>query len=124
MGLLLLGTGTVPFLTHLASRILQGETLRAQYATLLLIIIALILPLAVRPFLQRLEPLIDAGARRQAEFLNSIPDRHVGLAIFTSAALSLFLELSIIRWQATVLQEFLATGLLRRTGFGLCAGKP
>ena len=67
MGLLLLGTSTVPFLTYLASRMLQGEALRAHYTTLLLIIIALILPLAVRPFLRRLEPLIDAGARHQAD---------------------------------------------------------
>jgi SAM-dependent methyltransferase len=35
-----------------------------------------------------------------------MPDRYVGLAIFTSAALSLFLELSIIRWQATVFELF------------------
>lgn len=106
MGLVLLGTGTVPFLTCLASRIMLGEALRAHYATLLLIVIALILPLAVRPYLTRLEPLIDAAARRQAEFLNSIPERYLGVAIFASAALSLFLELSIVRWQATVFELF------------------
>ena len=106
MGLLLLGTTTVPFLTCLASRIMLGEALRAHRTTLLLIIIALILPLAIRPFLSRLEPLIDAAARGQAEFLNSIPDRYVGVAIFTSAALSLFLELAMIRWQATVFELF------------------
>ena len=80
---------------------MQGRRL-----TFLLILVALILPLAVRPFLKRLEPMIDAAARRQAEFLHSIPDKYLGVAIFTSAALSLFFELSIIRWQATVFELF------------------
>ena len=106
MGFLLLGTATVPFLIYLSSRILQGETLGAHRTTLLLVFVALALPLALRPLLRRLEPIIDAGALRQAEFLLSIPDKYVGVAIFTSAALSLFLELSIIRWQATVFELF------------------
>jgi hypothetical protein len=106
MGFLLLGTGTIPFLTYLATRLLGGEGLRAHYTTLVLIAAALIVPLALRPFLRRLEPLIDAGARDQAEFLSSIPDRYVGIAIFTSGALSLFLEISVIRWQATVFELF------------------
>lgn len=106
MGLVLLGTCTVPFLTYLASRILQGEAVRAHRTTLLLLSVALILPLVLRPALRRLEPLIDAAARRQAEFLDSIPGKYLGIAIFTSAALSLFLELSIIRWQASVFELF------------------
>ena len=106
MGFVLLGTCTVPFLTYLTSRIMRGDTVGAHRTTLLLIAVALILPLALRPILRRLEPLIDAAARRQAEFLHSMPDRYVGVAIFTSAALSLFLELSIIRWQATVFELF------------------
>jgi len=106
MGLVLLGTCTVPFLTYLASRILQGEAVRAHRTTLLLLSVALILPLVLRPALRRLEPLIDAAARRQAEFLGSIPGKYLGIAIFTPAALSLFLELSIIRWQARVLDLF------------------
>ncbi|HEV2987007.1 MAG TPA: hypothetical protein VG759_01090, partial [Candidatus Angelobacter sp.] len=59
-----------------------------------------------RPILRRLEPIIDAAARRQADFLHSIPDGYLGVAIFTSAALSLLLELSIIRWQASVFELF------------------
>jgi len=105
-GFLLLGTAIVPFLTYLSSRILQGEPLGAHRTASLLVFVALTLPLAVRPLLQRLEPMIDAGARRQAEFLHAIPERYVGIAIFASAALSLFLELSIIRWQATVFELF------------------
>jgi hypothetical protein len=106
MGLALLGTVTVPFLTYLSSRLLEGDTLAAHRPTLLLIFIALIVPLVLRPTLRKLEPLIDAAGRRQAEFLHSIPDEYLGICIFTSAALSLFLELSIIRWQATVFELF------------------
>jgi hypothetical protein len=106
MGFLLMGTAIAPFIVFLSSRRLQGETLGAHRATLLLVFVALTLPLAFRPLLRRLEPIIDAGALRQAEFLHSIPVRYVGAAIFTSAALSLFLELSIIRWQATVFELF------------------
>ena len=106
MALVLFGTGAVPFFTCLASRILQWEALGVHRTTGLLIIAVLMLLIASRQILTRVEPLIDAAARRQAEFLDSIPDRYVGVAIFTSAALSLFLELSIIRWQATVFPLF------------------
>jgi SAM-dependent methyltransferase len=106
MGFLLLGTAVIPSLTYLSSRTLQGEPWGAHRAALLLALVALSLPFVFRPFLRRLEPVIDAGASRQAEFLQSMPDRYVAAAIFTSAALSLFLELSIIRWQATVFELF------------------
>ena len=106
LGLVLFGTGAVPFFTYLASRTLQRVALGIHLTSALLIVAVLILITASRPILIRLEPLIDAAARRQAEFLDSIPYRYVGVAIFTSAALSLFLELSVIRWQATVFELF------------------
>src|SRR5262249_16768921 len=56
--------------------------------------------------LKALEPGIDASARYEAEFLDTLADRHVDLAIFGSAALSLFLELTMIRWQGTVFEFF------------------
>jgi SAM-dependent methyltransferase len=106
IGFLLPGTAAVPFLIYLSSRILQGERFEAHRAVFLLMLVAFVLPLALRPFLGRLEPLIDRAASRQAEFLHSMPENYLGVAIFTSAALSLFLELSIIRWQATVFELF------------------
>jgi SAM-dependent methyltransferase len=106
LGLVLLGTVAVPFVTYLASRILQRQPLGIHLTAGLFIVAALMVIIALRPLLMGLEPLIDAAARRQAEFLDSIPYRYIGLAIFTSAALSLFLELSIIRWQATVSELF------------------
>ncbi len=106
MGFLLLGTAIIPFLTYLSSRILLGEALGAHRTAFVFILLAPILPLALRPLLRRLEPIIDTAALRQSEFLDSTPDKYLGIAIFTSAALSLFLELSIIRWQGTVFELF------------------
>jgi spermidine synthase len=57
--------------------------------------------------LRKLEPLLDANAVAQTQFLDTLDMRYVDLAIATAAALSLFLELAIIRWQSSVL-EFLA----------------
>lgn len=57
--------------------------------------------------LRKLEPVLDENARAQAQFLDTIDSRYVDLAIATAAAVSLFLELALIRWQSSVL-EFLA----------------
>jgi spermidine synthase len=57
--------------------------------------------------LRRLERFLDANSVAQSQFLDSISSSKVNLAIVSSAALSLFLELAIIRWQSSVL-EFLA----------------
>jgi spermidine synthase len=57
--------------------------------------------------LRKLEPLLDANAAAQTRFLDTIDARHVDAAIALAAALSLFLELAVIRWQSSVL-EFLA----------------
>jgi hypothetical protein len=57
--------------------------------------------------LRKLEPTLDANASAQAQFLDNIASPYVDVAIALSAALSLFLELALIRWQSSVL-EFLA----------------
>jgi hypothetical protein len=55
---------------------------------------------------ERLRPALEMNAVRQAEFLDGIDSRYIDLAIAGSAILSLFLELSIIRWQGTVFEFF------------------
>jgi hypothetical protein len=57
--------------------------------------------------LRKLEPVLDANALAQAHFLDTLDSRYVDGAITLSAALSLFLELALIRWQSSVL-AFLA----------------
>jgi hypothetical protein len=57
--------------------------------------------------LRKLEPILDANAIAEAHFLDTLDSGKVDLAIAIAAALSLFLELALIRWQSSVL-EFLA----------------
>ncbi len=56
--------------------------------------------------MRRLHPSIESLSLAQARFVDQIPDRYVGSAILFSAAVSLFLELAMIRWQGTVWQVF------------------
>jgi spermidine synthase len=56
--------------------------------------------------LRKIEPALELTASRQAEFLDHIASRYIDLAIAGAAALSLFLELSVIRWQGTVFEFF------------------
>lgn len=57
--------------------------------------------------LKKLAPILDADAFAQAQFLDNLDLQCVDVAIVGSAALSLVLELALIRWQSSVL-EFLA----------------
>ncbi|MGA2435725.1 MAG: hypothetical protein ABSG25_10610, partial [Bryobacteraceae bacterium] len=56
--------------------------------------------------LKGLVRVVDAAAREQAQFLDCLDAKYIDLAIVGSAALSLFLELAVIRWQSTVLEFF------------------
>ncbi len=51
---------------------------------------------------RRLDGPLDELAREQVAFLDGMPAKYVGVAIVGSAALSLALELAVIRWQGTV----------------------
>jgi len=54
----------------------------------------------------RFEPHILKSSQNQAAFLEAISTRFLPLAIVGSAALSLFLELAVIRWQGTIFEFF------------------
>ena len=56
--------------------------------------------------LQRLHGPLDELAREQVAFLDQLPAKRVEIAIAASAALSLFFELAVIRWQGTVWEFF------------------
>jgi hypothetical protein len=73
----------------------------------LLVCIAAVATCGLNRLLKKLEPLLDSDASAEAHFLDTLNASHVDLAILFSAALSLFLELALIRWQSSVL-EFLA----------------
>ena len=69
--------------------------------------VAVAAAIALYYLLKKLERFLDADAVLQARFLDTLDLKYADLAIVISAALSLFLELALIRWQSTVL-EFLA----------------
>jgi len=76
--------------------------------------------------LLKLEPYIMNESLDQAAFLETIPNRSLSIAIAGSSALSLFLELAVIRWQGSIfeffafLQKLRAPCLLRRSWPWLC----
>ncbi len=57
--------------------------------------------------LKKLAPFIDSSAQKQAKFLDTLNVKYTDAAIIFSAAVSLFLELGIIRWQSSII-PFLA----------------
>jgi hypothetical protein len=107
--LALAGSGLAPLITLLASRYIQDGVFPWSklplYSLIALVIVGL--ALVLHRLLGRLTGDFERAASDQAAFLRSeLPERWVGRAILASAALSLFLELAIIRWQATVFPFF------------------
>jgi hypothetical protein len=82
------------------------EPRRSAIETIILICLAALATEAFYHVLQRIGPFIDANAEAQARFFDALSPGRVDLAILFSAALSLFLELGIIRWQSTVFEFF------------------
>jgi spermidine synthase len=68
--------------------------------------LALLASLLFARLVKRFEGPLDAAAQRQVEFLDGVPAARAGIAIAGSAALSLFLELAVIRWQGCVWEFF------------------
>src|SRR5512135_762406 len=84
----------------------EGVTTGSWLKTVLLAAIAVGLSLAAGWLLRRLAPVIEAMSAAEATFLDRLPERWVPLAIAASAAASLALELTLIRWQGTVWEIF------------------
>ncbi len=103
-----LGSLLLPFVAIFASVSNTGAQLPAG-AALKLAVFALVALIAFVGFyylLRRLEPYLVREGMAQAAFAEGIAESYVPIAILCSAGLSLFLELSVIRWQATVLEFF------------------
>jgi spermidine synthase len=67
---------------------------------------ALMMAFVFHRLVRSLEPHIQKESRNQAAFLEGMPDSYLAVAIVASAALSLLLELAIIRWHGTVFEFF------------------
>ncbi len=106
--LALAGSGLAPLITIVASRYMNYGVFPWHsipgYSLVAIEILAAVIVL--RLILMRAQGFLDDAAAAQAEFVRTTPDAYLSWAIFFAAALSLFLELSIIRWQATVFPFF------------------
>jgi hypothetical protein len=60
----------------------------------------------IAPILKDIGSVLDTAGWDQAQFLDCLDAKYIDLAIVGSAALSLFLELAVIRWQASALEFF------------------
>jgi spermidine synthase len=98
----------LPLVVATCTGVLPGEAAPAGYwlAVCAGIPLALALSWLFGRMAQRFHGPLDEMAREQASFLDQLPAKHVELAIAASAALSLFLELAVIRWQGTVWEFF------------------
>jgi len=72
----------------------------------LLLCLAIIATVGFYFLLTKSESFLDASSVAQGQFLDSIAPKYVNVAILVSAALSLFLELAIIRWQSSIFEFF------------------
>jgi hypothetical protein len=105
--LALLGATLVPVVTVTCDWLKGHESFKAKFLLELTgLLLALGATAALWAGLRRIETRVDGNAREQAAFLGAFPIRHADLAIFGAAALSLFLELAVIRWQGTVFEFF------------------
>jgi spermidine synthase len=107
--ILFLGSSTIVALLPLLDRI--RSTRRPWSPGLvgeagLLICAALLVTAGFYFLLKKLTPFLDANALAQARFLDAWDPKYIDVAILFSAAVSLFLELAIIRWQSTVFEFF------------------
>ncbi len=98
----------LPLVVATCSGVLPGGVVTAGYwvAVGAGTLVALVLAWVFGRLLQRLREPLDEMAREQAAALDELPAGYVALAIAASAALSLFFELAVIRWQGTVWEFF------------------
>jgi spermine/spermidine synthase len=102
------GSTLLPLITTLCSAwLLPSPEHQVRMRELLLhVLMIAVLNVAVTLALARAAAVFDQWSRAQAEFLDALPVRRLDLAIVAAAALSLFLELAVIRWQGSVFELF------------------
>jgi hypothetical protein len=102
------GSTLLPLITTLCSAWLlpsPEHQVRMRELILHFLMIAVV-NVAVTLALARGTARFDQWSRAQAAFLDALPLRRLDLAIVAAAALSLFLELAVIRWQGSVFELF------------------
>jgi spermidine synthase len=105
-------TGLAPVLVWIASQYLfqywATHQLHPIYDPWPFVCAAAVLVAAwlLQPALRALDRCIEEDSVRQYEYIEALPLRHVDIGIVAAAAISLFVELAIIRWQASVFPFF------------------
>jgi hypothetical protein len=107
--LVIIGFGSFLVLARLglAGRFASFSSKSFLIAAAVLGLAAVVATIVLYYFLQRVTAFLDNDAAEEARFLDSLDIRYVDVSIFATAALSLLLELALIRWQSSVL-EFVA----------------
>jgi SAM-dependent methyltransferase len=106
--LCIFGSLLLPIIAAVCSRVLAGAGLPLSVVAMsgAGVVAAIVIYVPLAALLRRTVPVVDRASTAQARFLDDIPDRWVPVAIATSAAISLLLELSMIRWQGSVWEFF------------------
>ena len=101
-------SGLLPLVVAICTGLLPDESVPTRYWMAVCAGIPVVLALSwlFGRLLKRLKEPLDELSSGQVAFLDRLPAKRVGLAIVGSAALSLFLELAVIRWQGTVWEFF------------------
>jgi SAM-dependent methyltransferase len=103
-----LGSGLVPLVTLMLSRKYDGLPIGGAFVVteLFAAVVVVVITARFRGFLQKRYAGLDANAQEQDEFLERCSPKYLDVAIVGAAALSLFLELAVIRWQGTLFEFF------------------
>ena len=107
--LVFIGSLFLPPLAYHSSPRSGAELLTSNTLTLWMIgygILATAALIGFYRFLRKVERYIERSSHEQVTFLENISARSLSIAIVASAALGLFLELAVIRWQGTIFEFF------------------
>lgn len=98
----------LPIIILNCSRTLLKAEMSQEYLSITLagILFAVVLHFLFKRLINHFLPDIEESSEKEAKFLDEFPQRWVPWAIFLSAAASLALELSVIRWQGAVWEIF------------------
>ena len=103
-----LGSLVLPPVAVVSSTLSLGQHLsaRAELKITIYCLVAAAISWGFLALATRLGPTLSQESLDQSEFLDSLPASFVPSAIVIAAGLSLFLELAIIRWQASMFEFF------------------
>jgi spermidine synthase len=102
-----LGSGLVPLVTSTSSLLSVAPLGSGSVLKLGVAVVGVALATMVfSALLRKLQDRLDSNAHEQDSFLGAYALRYADVAILGAAALSLFLELAVIRWQGTVFEFF------------------